>query len=88
MLLLSNTETLTSHDAARYLRCVPWADRKRRTVKAGDPGVFSPTELTVRNRLVETGAEDQHGKALRFGANQQQRNGITVSLSKYRPSLL
>ena len=83
VLLLSNTPTLSSQDAARYLRCVPWAERTRRSIKAGDTGSFSPAELTVRNGLVETGAEDPRGKALSFGANRQQQNGITVSLSKY-----
>src|SRR5262249_59365170 len=57
VLLLSNVPTLTSHDAARYLRCVKWEDRKRRTIQAGDPGSFSPDELTVRNGLVERGGE-------------------------------
>ncbi len=83
VLLLSNTPTLTSQDAARYLRCVPWADRTRRIINAGDIGSFSPAELTVRNGLVEQGAEDPRGKALSFGANRQQQNGITVSLSNY-----
>src|SRR5262245_40718244 len=58
VLLLSNTQTLTSQDVARYLRCVAWDNRARRTIKAGDPGSFSPTELTVRNGLVETSPED------------------------------
>jgi len=83
VLLLSNTQDLNSQDVARYLRCVPWGDRKQRTIKAGAPGSFSATQLTVRNRLAEDGAEDMHGKALTFGANQQRQNGITVSVSKY-----
>src|SRR5262249_32560253 len=80
---LSNVPTLTSHDAARYLRCVKWEDRKRRTIQAGDPGSFSPDELTVRNGLVERGGGDQHGKALRFCATQRTVNGGTVGLSKF-----
>ena len=83
VLLLSNMQTLTSQDVTRYLRCVPWDNRARRTIKAGDPGSFSPNELTVRNGLVETGPEDAHGKPLTFGGDRQGRNAITVSLSKY-----
>ena len=83
VLVLSNVQALTSQDAARYLRCVPWADRKRRTVRAGEPGSFAPAELTVRSGLVERGAEDNHGKALSFGGNRQQGSGITASLSKF-----
>src|SRR5262249_61768662 len=55
VLVVSNVQTLTSHDAARYLRYVSWKNRKLRTIKAGDSGSFSPTELTVWNGLVESG---------------------------------
>jgi hypothetical protein len=38
VLLLSNCKTLSKADAARYLRYVPWAQRTRRHIPAGQPG--------------------------------------------------
>jgi hypothetical protein len=75
VLVLTDTP-LTVQDASRYLRCVPWGKRKTLSIKAGDPGSFPATELTVR-RPTEINVQDAHGKALSFGG------GITVSLSKY-----
>src|SRR5436190_14328662 len=82
VLVLSNTSTLNSQDAARYLRCVPWDARTQRTVKNGAAGSFSAADLSVQ-RLIEGGPEDAHGRTLSFGSNRQKQNGITVSLSKY-----
>jgi hypothetical protein len=81
VLVLTNTPTLTPQGAARYLRCVEWADRQASS-GTGIRGSFPAAELAVR-RVAEGRVEDKHGKALTFGANRQQRNGVTVSLSKY-----
>ena len=60
----------------------------RRTIKAGDPGSFSPAELTVRNGLVEQRRGGHHGKALSFGANRQQQERHHGEPFEVRPPLL
>jgi hypothetical protein len=49
VLLLSDTEFLSTEEAARYLRFVPWDQRTRRNIPAGGAGSFKDVELTVRN---------------------------------------
>jgi hypothetical protein len=83
VLLLSDTPKLTPEDAARYLRYAPWERRRTRTINSGATGSFNPQELDVRNRLDTSNLVDKHSQGLRFGANPQRRNGVTVSLSKY-----
>ncbi len=82
VLVLTNTPTLSPQEASRYLRCVPWAERQARSIRAGERGSFPAAELAVR-RVPEGRVTDAHGTALTFGTDRQQRNGVTVSLSKY-----
>jgi hypothetical protein len=49
VLLLSDTKFLSKADAARYLRFVPWDQRRRRNIPPESGGSFKEEELTVRN---------------------------------------
>jgi hypothetical protein len=82
VLLLSDKSNLTAEDVARYLRYTQWINRRQRTIKAGDPGSFSPRELSVR-RVSTSRPADKNGDALSFGANPSGQNGVIVSLSNY-----
>ena len=82
VLVLSDKRQLTSQDAARYLRCVPWASRGRRHIAENS---FAATELSVRNdvnnALTIAGRTDAFGEHVRFGANGRGQNGIVACLA-------
>lgn len=87
VLLLSNRKALSKAEAARYLRYVPWAERGRRHIPAGQPGSFREEELAVRNnnqepRLEVARPKDNLGGLVAFGANAGGANGIAASLAK------
>ena len=83
VLVLSDKRQLTSQDAARYLRCVPWASRGRRHIAENS---FAATELSVRNdvnnALTIAGRTDVYGEHVRFGANGRGQNGIIGCLAE------
>jgi hypothetical protein len=88
VLLLSDRKYLSKEEAARYLRCVPWAERGRRHIRADQSGSFAEEELSVRNdgresQLVvpkDARDRDRYGIHIVFGAGRDG-NGITVSLA-------
>ena len=82
VLLLSDRRTLTREDAARHLRIVPWGDRTRRRIEQGQPGSFSPAELTVRSGATLTRPQkDDHADAVAFGGDRYE-SCIVASLSR------
>lgn len=87
VLVLSDTEQLSKAEAARYLRAVPWAERGRRHIEAGQPGSFREEDLAVRNGgrqglLTDPRPKDRLGELVRFGADGNDRRGIVASLGK------
>jgi predicted MPP superfamily phosphohydrolase len=88
VLVASNRRWLSKAEAARYLRCVPWEQRSRRHIPAGQPGSFREEELVVHNtgqppELEQTRPKDRLGGIVTFGANAGGGNGIAANLSKY-----
>jgi hypothetical protein len=85
VLLLSNRETLTSADAARYLRVVPWEQRTRAYIPEGQPGCFAATDLRVRSDspagVLTRSQTDGRGDAISFGGDRYE-DSIIGSLSK------
>jgi hypothetical protein len=87
VLLLTNRKALSKAEAAAGLRVVAWGKRGRRHIASGQPGSFAETDLVVRNdsvgpALTEKGHSDEFGQHVRFGANGDGENGITVMLAK------
>ena len=85
VLVLSDRQYLSKAEAARYLRCVPWAQRARRHIPAGQQGWFAEEELSVRNdgrelKLVVPQVNDQYGVQVSFGGGRDG-NGINVKLA-------
>jgi Calcineurin-like phosphoesterase len=85
VLLVSDRPTLTAQEAARHLRVVAWAERGRRRVEQGQPGSFSPAELTVRSdapqgRLTRAQKDDRADLVV-FGGDRYE-NSIVASLSR------
>lgn len=88
VLVLSNRKYLSKEEAARYLRYVPWAERDRRHIPAGQTGSFAEVDLAVRNdvkepKLTLPGWRDSLAVGIAFGGNRDGENGITVSLAHY-----
>jgi 3',5'-cyclic AMP phosphodiesterase CpdA len=87
ILLLSDKATLTREDVARYLRYVPWRQRGRRHIAAGQPGSFRPLEVAVLNG-VQPLARPKAGEVIAFGGGQKTGayplgiNGVVCHLSK------
>lgn len=87
VLVLSNRKWLSKEEAARYLRCIPWANRGRRHIPAGQAGSFREEELAVHNAdkappLELPRPKDALGGLVAFGANADGGNGIVASLGK------
>ncbi len=87
VLLLSNRKWLSKEEAARYLRYVPWAERGRRHIPAGQVGSFREEELAVHSAdkappLELPRPKDALGGLVAFGANAGGGNGIVASLGK------
>jgi hypothetical protein len=88
VLLLSNQQYLSKEDAARYLRYVPWEDRSRRHIAAGQTGSFAETDIEVKNdfpdqKLTGLKWKDLHGTGISFGGTHTGGNAITVKLADY-----
>jgi hypothetical protein len=89
VLVLSDQSYLKATDAARYLRYVPWAERGRRHIRAGQAGSFAPGELSIRNDKKEPRLslpmkkKDRWGAIVGFGGDRDGENGIAVSLAHY-----
>jgi hypothetical protein len=88
VLLVSDQKVLSKEDAAKYLRYVPWSERSRRHIPAGQTGSFAQTDLSVRSdvsgkELTLPGWKDQHGTGIAFGGNRDGENSIVVKLSDY-----
>jgi hypothetical protein len=86
VLVVSNRRWLSKEEAARYLRCVPWAQRGRRHIRAGQPGSFREEELAVHNAdrpppLELPRPKDRLGGLVTFGANADGVNGIAANLA-------
>lgn len=85
VLLVSDRPVLTAQDAARQLRIVPWAQRDRRWVEQGQPGSFSPADLTVRSDAPDgkltKAQKDDRGDLIVFGGDRYE-DSIAVSLSR------
>jgi Calcineurin-like phosphoesterase len=82
VLLLSDRPALSREDAARHLRIVPWKQRARRRIEQGQPGSFSPAELTVRSgATLERPQKDDHADAVAFGGDRYERS-VVASLSR------
>lgn len=87
VLIASDRAQLSKAEAARYLRCVPWAQRSRRHIPAGQPGSFREEELDVHNAdrapgLRPTPPQDRLGSLVSFGENADGGNGIAANLAK------
>jgi 3',5'-cyclic AMP phosphodiesterase CpdA len=87
VLLLSDRPKLTSEDAARHLRYVPWTNRGKRQLP-GVPGSsgFAPADLTVipdakPRRLTIPARKDGFGEHIRFGVNASGQHGVTACLA-------
>ena len=88
VLLLSNQKYLSKADAAKYLRYVPWEERSRRHIPAGQTGSFAASDIQVRNelpgpKLTIPGWKDLHGTGISFGGDREGENGIAVKLANY-----
>ena len=81
-LLVLSSKPLTSEEAARYLRCVPWQQRHQHSIPAGQSRSFSRQELLVRP-LAPAGAQDDGKLARAFSFGGTGSNSVTVSLSTY-----
>jgi peptidoglycan hydrolase-like protein with peptidoglycan-binding domain len=86
-LILSDSPKLTSHDAAQYLRIVPWSDRNRRQIPAGQPGSFDANDIEVRGDVHGTGlsipVSDDQCDAIAFGGvGDQKKDPIVVGLAR------
>jgi hypothetical protein len=83
VLVASDKRQLTSQDAAKYLRYVPWANRGRRHVAAN---AFAASEIIVRSDVAASpvtlpNRKDVFGEHVRFGANARGENGIAACLA-------
>ena len=88
LLVLSNRDVLTKEDASRFLRYVPWAQRGRRRIAAGEEGSFRPEELAVRSekgtvKITMPGPKDDRGQLMSFGGDKDGANSIFGALSKH-----
>jgi len=88
VLIVSDAPRLGKEEAAQYLRIVPWSQRGRRQIAAGQPGSFAIDDLQVRNddgpRKLSQPMSDDFGDAIAFGgAGAEATNPVVVSLSKY-----
>jgi hypothetical protein len=84
VLLLSERQYLSKSEAARHLRIVPWAQRSRRYIAAGQAGSFLETDLSVRNDLPfpKTGQQESMKLTMpgwkdNFGPNGASGTGIS-----------
>jgi hypothetical protein len=87
-LILSDSPLITSHDAAQYLRIVPWADRNRRQIPAGQPGSFGSSDIEVQGDVRGTGlsmpVKDEQCDAIAFcGVGDEKRDPIVVGLARH-----
>jgi len=87
LLVLSNRRWLSKQEVARYLRIVPWEQRGRRHIPAGQPGSFREEEIAVHQAdqppaLEQPRPKDRLGGLVSFGANAGGGNGIAASLAK------
>lgn len=84
VLLLCERERLTPQDVAEHLRIVPWSQRTRRHIRAGEPGSFAAADLEVRSDVpagtLTRRARDDHGVAVVFGGDRPGL-GVVASLS-------
>ncbi len=84
LLLLSNQRYLSKRQVANSLRYVPWIDRGRRFIPAGEAGSFREEDLVVHNFSSDSRfAQDKFGINLPFGANEDDKNGVLATLAKY-----
>jgi hypothetical protein len=88
LLVLSNRTALSKEDASRFLRYVPWAQRGRRHIAAGETGSFRPEQLAVRNeqgavKITLPGPKDDRGQLISFGGDKDGNNSIFGDLSKH-----
>jgi len=87
VLVISDQQYLSNADAARYLRIVPWAQRGRRFIAAGQPGSFAEIDLEVHNDdpkrpLLEDVRDDARSDLATFGADRDGVNGIRATLAR------
>lgn len=90
VLIVSDAPRLGKEEAAQYLRVVPWSQRGRRQIAAGQPGSFGIDEVQVRNddnKRLSMPVSDELGDAIAFGgagaAGTDAINPVVVSLSKH-----
>jgi hypothetical protein len=85
VLLVTDRPTLTADEAARHLRVVPWAERDRRRIEKGQPGSFSPADLTIRSDApggkLTKAQKDDRGDLVVFGGDRYE-DSIAASLSR------
>jgi outer membrane protein OmpA-like peptidoglycan-associated protein/3',5'-cyclic AMP phosphodiesterase CpdA len=84
MLVATSSPRLSSADAARCLRYVPWAQRGRRHIAAH---AFEPGDIAVRSdagttALTLAGRNDRFGGHVAFGANAAKQHGIVALLAE------
>ena len=90
-LILSNRRYLSKEDAARYLRIVPWSERSRRHIAAGQPGWFNPQDIQVKNddrgKKLLWPKSDALGAAVVFGGSRTLQPGQDPEESSIAVSL-
>ena len=88
-LILSDAPSLTKEDVAQYLRIVPWSQRDRRHIAAGQPGSFNPSDIEVLSdiggkRISMPQEKDDYCEAVSFGGTSDGANKpIVVGLSRH-----
>jgi N-acetylmuramoyl-L-alanine amidase/3',5'-cyclic AMP phosphodiesterase CpdA len=92
VLLLSDQPNLGKEDAAQYLRIVPWPQRTRRQIAAGQPGSFRVDDIQVVNddggKKLSFPVKDELCDAVVFGVRRGgeknvDEDAIVVSLSRH-----
>ena len=84
VLVATSSPRLSSADAARCLRYVPWAQRGKRYIAAR---AFEPSDIAVRcdagtTALTLAGRNDRFGAHVAFGANTAKQHGIVALLAE------
>jgi len=83
ILLLSDRRYLSKAEVTKYLRYVPWLQRGRRHIPAGQGGSFDETDLEVKNDVSSIpDKEDAFGIWIAFGGDKDGTNVISVNLAK------
>jgi hypothetical protein len=88
VLLVSNKRLLSNIEIAQGLRIVPWSQRGKRFIPAGQSGSFRDVDISVRNEL-GTGPslfiprpKDERSDLIAFGGNAGGDNLVLASLAK------